>query len=219
MTDVRSVHPVAHHWRDFFVQIAAIAIGLLLALALDRVVGYFHERHQLAQARLDLRLEIEQNQRVWTKNVAEVQRIQKELEADLNVIQELQSKSPLTGKLDYSVGFYAALDGPWQAIRQNGSLSLMPSDELQTYAWFHGILTSIMDAMHTVEPVIKIGGAIAGRAPLEKLTARDLDELASKTSEAQGRLAFLSMFLQFEREGFDRLSGSAPMVGDSLTKR
>jgi hypothetical protein len=74
MTDVRSVYPVAHHWRDFFVQIAAIAIGLLLALAFDRVVGYFHERHQLAQARLDLRLEIEQNQRVWTKNVAEVQK-------------------------------------------------------------------------------------------------------------------------------------------------
>src|SRR5205807_3690298 len=126
MGDIRPVHHVAHHWRDFFVQIAAIAIGLLLALALDRVVGYFHERHQLAQARIDLRLEIEQNRRVWTKNVAEVQRIQKELEANLNVIQELQSKSPLTGKLDYSIGFYATFDGPWQAIRQKGSPSLLP---------------------------------------------------------------------------------------------
>jgi hypothetical protein len=95
----------------------------------------------------------------------------------------------------------------------------MPTDELQNYAWFHGILTSIMDAMHAVEPVIKIGGAIASRAPLDKLTARDLDELASKTSEAQGRLAFLSMFLRFEREGFDRLSRSAGRSGDSLTNR
>lgn len=211
MSEIRPVGHVAHHWRDFFVQIAAIAIGLLLALALDRVVGYFHERHLLAQARRDLKLEIEQNQQVWTKNVAEVQRIQKELAMDLHVIQELQSKSPPTGELDYSVGFYATIDGPWQAVRQNGSLGLMPNDELQTYAWFHEILTSSMDAMHTVEPVLKIGAAIAGRAPLDKLTARDLDELASKTSEAQGRLAFLSMFLQFERGGFDRLSRAAPM--------
>jgi hypothetical protein len=219
MGDIRPVHHVAHHWRDFFIQIAAIAIGLLLALALDRAVGYFHQRHQLAQARQDLRVEIEQNQHAWTKNGAEVQRIQKELAMNLSVIQELQSKSPLTGKLDYSVKFYATIDGPWQAIRQNNSLSLMPIDELQTYAWFHGILTSTMDAMHTVEPVLKIGEAIAGRAPLDRLTARDLEELASKTSEAQGRLAVLSMFLQIERDGFDRLSRSAPMVGDSPAKR
>jgi hypothetical protein len=212
MADIDSVHQTAHRWRDFFVQIAAIAIGLLLALALDRTVGYLRERHQLAQARGDLKLEIQQNRNVWTKNVAEVQRIQKELEADLSLIQALQSKAPATGKLDYSVGFYATLDGPWQAIRQNGSLGLMPNDELQTYAWFHGILASVMDAMHAVEPVMKIGGAIAGRAPLEKLSARDLEELTSQTSEAEGRLAVLSMFLEYEGKGFDNLSSTADMV-------
>jgi hypothetical protein len=212
MADIDSVHQTAHRWRDFFVQIAAIAIGLLLALALDRTVGYLRERHQLAQARGDLKLEIQQNRNVWTKNVAEVQRIQKELEADLSLIQALQSKAPATGKLDYSVGFYATLDGPWQAIRQNGSLGLMPNDELQTYAWFHGILASVMDAMHAVEPVMKIGGAIAGRAPLEKLSARDLEELTSQTSEAEGRLAVLSMFLEYEGKGFDQLSSTADMV-------
>jgi hypothetical protein len=188
-------------------------IGLLLALALDRVVGYFHERHQLAQARRDLRLEIEQNRNAWTKNVAEVQRIQKELETDLTVIHELQSKFSPTGKLDYSVGFYATVDGPWQAVRQNGSLSLMPTDELQTYVWFHEILASLMDAMHATEPVIKIGEAIAGRSTLDKLTARDLDELMSKTSEGQGRLAILNMFLRYEEEGLDRLSRGADVSG------
>jgi hypothetical protein len=219
MTDVPSVHPVTHHWRDFFVQIAAIAIGLLLALALDRVVGYFHERHQLAQARRDLKLEIEQNVHAWEKNTAELQRIQKELETDLTIIQALQSKSLVTGKLDYSEDFYATIDGPWQAVRQNGSLSLMPNDEIQTYAWFHEILTYLMDAMHAVEPVMKIGGSLAGRAPLDKLTARDLDELASKTSEAQGRLAVLGMFLHYEEQGLDQLSRGAGRSGDSLTNR
>jgi hypothetical protein len=210
---------MARHWRDFLVQIAAIVIGLLLALALDRVVGYFRERHQLAQARRDLRLEIEQNRHVWTKNVAEVQRIQKELEVDLQMIQALQSKSAVTGKLDYSVHFYATIDGPWQMVRQNGSLSLMPNAELQTFAWFHGVLASIMDALHAVEPELMIGGAIAGRAPLDKLTPRDLDELACKTSEAMGRLSFLNMLLQIEGTGLDQLSRGAPIVGDSLTGR
>jgi hypothetical protein len=128
-------HPVAHRWKDFFVKIAAIAIGLLLALGLDRMVGYFRERHQLTQARTDLALEIEQNRNVWRENVAEVQRIQQELAKDLRIIQGLQSKSPIRRKLDYSVNFYAVRDGSWQAVRQNGSLGLMANNELQNYAW------------------------------------------------------------------------------------
>ena len=209
MPEIDPVHRVAHPWKDFFVQIAAIAIGLLLALGLDRVVGYFHERHQLAQARDVLRLEIEQNRRVWEKNVAEVERIQKELEADVAIIQALQASSPLTGKLNYSENFYAIVDGPWQVVRQNGSLSLMPNDEIQTYAWFHEILTSLMDTIHAAEPVLKIGGAIAGRAPLDKLTPHELEELASKTSEAQGRLAVVKMFLEYEGAGLDQMSKRA----------
>lgn len=208
MSDNHSVRQIPNRWKDFFVQIAAIALGLLLAVGLDRVVGYLHGRQQLTEARRELRLELAQNRDVWNRNSAEVQRIEKELKTDLQVIQELQSHSPTTAKLDYSVGFYAVKDGPWQAVRQNGSLNLMPNDELQNYTWFHEILTYTMEAMHAFEPIMMTSGAIATRTPLEKLTERDLAELASKTSEAQGRLAHLSMFLGFEGSGLDRMSES-----------
>src|SRR5215813_7728681 len=98
MPDLNAAHPLPNRWKDFFVQIAAIAIGLLLALGLDSTVGYFRERRQLAQARTDLALEIEENRNVWRENMAEVQRIQQELAGDLRIIQALQSKSPITGK-------------------------------------------------------------------------------------------------------------------------
>jgi hypothetical protein len=215
MGDSHLVSQIPHGWKDFFVQIAAIAIGLLLALGLDRVVGYFHNQQQLTEARRELRLELGENRDVWNRNSAEVQRIEKELKTDLEVIQELQSHSTTTAKLDYSVGFYAVKDGPWQAVRQNGSLNLMPNDELQDYTWFHGILSYTMEAMHAFEPVMTTSAAIASRAPLEKLTDRDLDELASKTSEAQGRLAHLSMFLGYERNGLDRMSRSENTVSPS----
>jgi len=208
MSDNHSVRQIPNRWKDFFVQIAAIALGLLLAVGLDRVVGYLHGRQQLTEARRELRLELAQNRDVWNRNSAELQRIEKELKTDLQVIQELQSHSPTTAKLDYSVGFYAVKDGPWQAVRQNGSLNLMPNDELQNYTWFHEILTYTMEAMHAFEPIMMTSGAIATRTPLEKLTERDLAELASKTSEAQGRLAHLSMFLGFEGSGLDRMSES-----------
>lgn len=95
----------------------------------------------------------------------------------------------------------------------------MPSDELQNYAWFHGILASIMDAMHAVEPALNICEAIAGRAALDRLTPRDLDDLASKTSEAQGRLTSLNMFLRIEGQGLDQFHRTKESQRHSLTSR
>jgi hypothetical protein len=214
MLDVHAPHGPTHSWRDFLVHIAAIAIGLFLALALEKVAEYVHERRQLTEARRELVLELAENRRAWVMNVTEASRIQQQLDADLKVIQALRSHAPVgSGKFDYSVQFYATLDGPWQAVRQSGSLELMPHEELQNYAWFHGLLTSLMESMHAFETTLHIGGAIAASAPLEKLSEYDLNELAGKTMEAQGRLVNLEMFLRLEENALEKLSrqpGSKP---------
>jgi hypothetical protein len=206
MLEVHAPHHTVHTWKDFLVHIAAIAIGLLLALALERFAEYVHERRQLAEARRELAMEVRENQQKLALNVVEVSRIQQELDADLKVIQALRLRAPIgNAKFDYSVAFYATSDGPWQAVRQSGSLNLMPYDELQTNAWFHGILSSVMESMHAFETTLHIAAAIAASAPPEKLNEHDLNELAGKTMEAQGRLVNLRMFLGFEENGFERL--------------
>jgi hypothetical protein len=214
MLDVHAPHQTVHTWKDFLVHIAAIAIGLLLALALEKLAEYIHERRQLTEARRELALEVAENRRTWATNVTEAARIQQELDADMRLIQAVRSHAPVGDRrFEYSVRFYAVRDGPWQAVRQSGSLNLMPHEELQTYAWFHGILTSIMESMHAFETTLHIGAAIAASAPPEKLSEHDLNELASKTMEAQGRLVNLRMFLEFEENGLGTLSpqsGSKP---------
>jgi hypothetical protein len=165
-----------------------------------------HERHQLTEARRELAMEVAANRHNLALNVIEASRIEQELDADLKVIQSVRLHAPLSSaKFDYSVAFHATLDGPWQAIRQNGSLDLMPYEERQGFAWFHGILASFMESMHAFESTLQIGAAIAASAPPDKLNEHDLNELASKTMEAQGRLANLRMFLVFEENGFGRL--------------
>jgi len=63
----------------------------------------------------------------------------------------------------------------------------------------HGIDARIRDyASHRA--------AIAASAPPEKLNEHDLNELASKTMEAQGRLVNLRMFLGYEENGLGSLS-------------
>ena len=46
MLDVHAPHQTVHTWKDFLVHIAAITIGLLMALGLEAAVAWFHHRHQ-----------------------------------------------------------------------------------------------------------------------------------------------------------------------------
>jgi hypothetical protein len=214
MLDVHAPHGPTHGWRDFLSHIAAIAIGLLLALALEKLAEYIHERRQLTDARRELAMEVADNRRALAMNETEAFRIRQELDTDLKIIQAVRlHEAAGDRRLDYSVQLYATKDGPWQAVRQGGSLVLMPYDELQTYAWFHGLLASEMDSMHAFETTLNIGAAIAASAPPEKLNEHDLNELAGKTMEAQGRLVNLRMFLELEEGALERLS---PQPGSKM---
>src|ERR1700679_625980 len=46
MLDVHPPHETAHSWRDFFIHIATICIGLLIAIGLEQSVEAIHHRHQ-----------------------------------------------------------------------------------------------------------------------------------------------------------------------------
>lgn len=59
--EVHAPHEPIHTWRDFFVHIATITIGLLIAIALEQSVEWFHHRHVVHVARENIRHEIEIN--------------------------------------------------------------------------------------------------------------------------------------------------------------
>ncbi len=65
------------------------------------------------------------------------------------------------------------------------------------------LLTDLLDAITTFVSVMKINAAIAASAPPEQLAVRQLDEPESRTMEAQGRLEYVRMFLNYESHGFD----------------
>ena len=57
------VHPPqsTHTWRDFFIHIATICIGLLIAIGLEQSVEFFHHRHERDDARERLVEELQEN--------------------------------------------------------------------------------------------------------------------------------------------------------------
>jgi hypothetical protein len=46
MLDVHAPHESIHAWKGFFIHIATIVIGLLIAISLEQTVEFFHHREQ-----------------------------------------------------------------------------------------------------------------------------------------------------------------------------
>ncbi len=51
MLDVHPAHHAAQSWRDFFIHIATIVIGLLIAIGLEQTVEYVHHRRLVTRKR------------------------------------------------------------------------------------------------------------------------------------------------------------------------
>src|ERR1700733_4715963 len=51
MLDVHPAHHAASSWKEFFIHIATIVLGLLIAVGLEQTVEYFHHQHQLHDGR------------------------------------------------------------------------------------------------------------------------------------------------------------------------
>src|SRR5580693_2073705 len=69
MLDVHALHQTVRTWKDFFIHIATIVIGLLIAIGLEQTVEFFHHRHQVREARKALAAEHEENIRRYHDNV------------------------------------------------------------------------------------------------------------------------------------------------------
>src|ERR1700722_2594690 len=64
MLDVHPAHHAASTWRDFFIHIATIVLGLLIAVGLEQLVEQIHHRHQAREMVAALHDESIENRRV-----------------------------------------------------------------------------------------------------------------------------------------------------------
>jgi len=134
-------------------------------------------------------------------NIEQVHKVQSARDNDMAVLRANQSAHTAVVKLDYTWDFYRTPAGTWQTVKQNGALSLMPHPELQKYVYVYEVFTGFMYALVASNVQMEVAGAIARCAPDGNLSARDIEELITATSEAQGKLAFVARLREFEELG------------------
>jgi hypothetical protein len=103
MLDIHVPEHSTRTWRDFFIHIATIVIGLLIAIGLEQTVEYVHHRHQLHEARAAIRAELEVNTRLLDKILAATQTAKSAMQKNAAMLLAAAQKDATpTSALDYT---------------------------------------------------------------------------------------------------------------------
>lgn len=203
--EIHKPKPV-HNWRELLTEIGVIVIGVAIALAGEQTVEYFHHRSQLGTARRELAAELGENRQALAFNRNALRAMERELGDDMALLRGVKpSPGPLAGKLDYAWAFKRPRDGAWQIARQNGSLDLMPHDELQGYAHLYAVLGSFMATLEAHGRQMDRAAAVAERAKDGAVSTRDIEDMVAATTAARGVSIDLERALVFEEQAFARI--------------
>jgi hypothetical protein len=139
MLDVHGPHETIHTWKDFFVHIAAIVVGLLIAVGLEQTVEYLHHRHQVAEARAALDVELRVNLNRFEAETEVFRRHVPIVQTNLAVFQYLRQHpgAPATqwpGKIEWGGPIFPCSNDTWKSVQQSGVLEHMPPAEVRHYA-------------------------------------------------------------------------------------
>ena len=151
MLDVHPAHHAASSWKEFFVHIATIVLGLLIAVGLEQTVEYFHHRREVAEVRKELQGEREANKDSFTSETTNWRWETAELENNLMVLDYLQ-KHPgtpdekLPGSLVWFHNSTPSTQAVWDAAKNSGVTSLMNREEIEQYEDTYNKLKRIDDA-------------------------------------------------------------------------
>ncbi len=154
MLDVHPPHQAAHTWKDFFIHIATIVIGLLIAIGLEQTVEHFHHREQERQLEESLNREIDKNLTILRDDTAimeHIVQIEEQNKAALESSRATHGKTPFTYiDFDPTPSWLAPNNAVWASARDNGTLSLLPPARASYLSRIDFSNTTTIDVSHQV---------------------------------------------------------------------
>jgi hypothetical protein len=133
--DIHPPHEAAHSWRDIFIHLATITVGLFIALSLEGCVEWQHHRHLVHEARENIRTEMQDNQKELHDALNQIHKEQAQVKGDIEALKTLRKDFNAHG-LSVTLTFSnsALQDASWSTARETSALSYMSYPEVKRYA-------------------------------------------------------------------------------------
>ena len=166
MLDVHPPTEPVHGWRDFFIHIATITIGLLIALSMEGCVEWKHHRNQVREVESSLQIEIEANARKLKEALQDVKSEQELLAEDVVILRKIIANPKVSNQDAPKINFrLPTFDGvSWQTAKSTGALSYMPYERVHEYSdiyeqqddVYQAELQAARDAMLSYAPFVNM---------------------------------------------------------------
>jgi hypothetical protein len=136
MLDVHPAHHAASTWRDFFIHIATIVLGLLIAVGLEQTVEAVHHRHERSELRETLHRESGQILKDSRSTAAALDYHQNWLTRRIDQVKTaVWQHQPLAEPPAYAIAVFDYPDDPlWRSAKISGLVERLGSDELNAYS-------------------------------------------------------------------------------------
>ena len=227
--DVHAPHEPLHTWRDFWIHLGTITIGLLIAISLEQSVEGLHHVHQRHQLEDDLRAEGERNVEIVQKDrrlIAALRDWELDLRKNVDTMRESGGKAGL-GYIANPVPGQPTVpsESVWTTAKESMLVALLPRAEAEMYSRLdlqHGLLRETISHWLEVTGELKefednFDDAKPGSKPdLSRMSAEELHSysmLLTKEIAARDNVLFrLNNFLRLDRAVLDGARSEAEMI-------
>jgi hypothetical protein len=135
---IDDIHPpeeAAHSWRDIFIHLATITVGLFIALSLEGCVEWQHHRHLVHEARANIRSEIKDNQKDLKNALDQIHKEQTQVKTDIEALEKLKQNPEAQGlSVVLHLSSSALANASWNTAHETGAFSFMGYPEVKKYA-------------------------------------------------------------------------------------
>jgi len=221
MLDVHDAHHAASTWKDFFIHIATIVLGLMIAVGLEQTVEYVHERRALTQARRELSEEKRANIEGFHQSVASFRASSAYLKDYLATLRRaMKDPAVAVPALHVPIDFVYSQYTAWGTAQREGALTLMPSREQSAndrmYVGLHTVDDAEDRAYHSAlhaEAVFQGGEDPRDLTPEQK---QDLYRDASLAlSDVRNAVVVQGVTVHFSPEFGDEQQSFNPVAGEA----
>ena len=187
MLDVHPAHHAATTWREFFIHIATIVLGLIIAVGLEQIVEFVHHHHQARDARESIDQEVATNIDIVQRDLGYLVTTQQKLTKDLDLLNSTSPDAEILQHLDYTFNLLRRRDSAWGAAKISGALALIPAGEITHANYFYESTSALTPILFTFFTDMDTAAALLDHARAAgKLTASDRQQLVSLTISAMG---------------------------------